>query len=53
MTQNNETETRELTKRQRAAIEHALVWLADSDDDDAYGTEELHDLAQYVAYGES
>lgn len=51
MTQND-TETRELTKRQRAAIEHALVWLADSDDD-SYEMGELHDLAEYVAYGDS
>lgn len=44
------TESRELSKRDRVAIEHALVWLADSDDD-TYDTNELHDLAEYVAYG--
>lgn len=52
MAENNETETRELDKRQRAAIEHALVRLADSDDD-AYGKDELYDLAEHVAYGRS
>lgn len=42
----------ELSKRQRAMIEHALVWLADSDDDH-YTTEELHDTAEDIAGGGS
>lgn len=50
-TDTDGSETRELSNRQQAMIEHALVMLADSDDD-SYGTEELHDTAQYVAYGE-
>lgn len=44
---NAGTISRELTEADQARIEHALVWLAESDDA-TYPTEELYSLAEYI-----